>query len=407
MKKKSMKPCFLKFLMLGCLFINLVPADAAEPADPSAQTVILYRKILNDKEVYPEIQLNDVDAGYTADGLNITGKDKLVRLNKFYALGERLIRYHIKFSANAVAVFQSHTGDFKACVNIPGKTISINTKPEVLKTVRFLDPEHEYMVEIHHVYQMAKIRITDVFTGQSEELEVTNDGTGGCGTGAVQTGFQVGFQWDYYCFGLQEGTSMLVKQICVQSAECGFSLLIYGDSISQPEGYFPTTDYPGSWTQLIMKQMKGKVASSGRGGGTIDMVLDYIKNELPYIKAKYVMVTIGTNGGNTEENLSELVEYIISQGSIPILNNVPCNESGTHTEINLVIEKVRRKYGINGCKFDLATSLNHDGKEVDKSNMWYEDYSGSYGWHIYHHPNVKGSRLMFTRTLIDVPEIYE
>src|SRR3546814_1832044 len=63
------------------------------------------------------------------------------------------------------------------------------------------------------------------------------------------------------------------------------------------------------------------------------------------------MVTIGTNGGNTEENLSELVEYIQSQGAIPILNNIPCNESGTQIPINAVIEKVRQKYGINGCKF--------------------------------------------------------
>ena len=35
--------------------------------------------------------------------------------------------------------------------------------------------------------------------------------------------------------------------------------------------------------------------SSGRGGCTIVHVLDYIKNELPYIKTDYVMVTIGTN----------------------------------------------------------------------------------------------------------------
>ena len=68
--------------------------------------------------------------------------------------------------------------------------------------------------------------------------------------------------------------------------------------------------------------------SSGRRG-TITMVLDYIKNELPYIDAKYVMVTIGTNGGNTEKNLTELVHYIREQGAIPILNNIPCNESGT------------------------------------------------------------------------------
>ena len=147
--------------------------------------------------------------------------------------------------------------------------------------------------------------------------------------------------------------------------------------------------------------------SSGRGGGTILTVLDYIKNELPFIEAKYVMVTVGTNGSNTEANLTEVVNYIKSQGAIPILNNIPCNESGTQIENNALIEKVRSKLGIKGCRFDLATSLAGDGEEVDKSMMFWEDYSGSYGWQIYHHPNGKGGQMMFERTFIDIPEIYE
>src|SRR3546814_5723899 len=103
---------------------------------------------------------------------------------------------------------------------------------------------------------------------------------------------------------------MLVKQSCVLAQESDLALLIYGDSITEPEGYFPTADFPASWTQLIMGSMAGTAMSSGRGGTTITELLERIKNELPFVKAKYVMVTIGTNGGNTEENLSELVEYI-------------------------------------------------------------------------------------------------
>lgn len=184
-------------------------------------------------------------------------------------------------------------------------------------------------------------------------------------------------------------------------------MLIYGDSISQPEGYFPTADFPESWTQMIINRLKGNAMSSGRGGGTVTMVLDYIKNELPYIEAKYVMVTIGTNGGNTEDNLTELVNYIRGQGAIPILNNIPCNESGTQIENNRLMEKVRKKLAIKGCKFDLPTSINGDGKEVNKSLMYWEDYSNSYGWQVYHHPNEKGGKKMYERTLTDIPEIYE
>jgi hypothetical protein len=183
-------------------------------------------------------------------------------------------------------------------------------------------------------------------------------------------------------------------------------LLIYGDSITQPEGYFPTADFPQAWTQLIISRLGGNAMSSGRGGGTIHTLLEYIKNELPFIHTKYVMVTIGTNGGNTAENLTELVAYIKSQGAIPILNNIPCNESGTQIENNKLIEKIRQEQAINGCLFDIATSLSNDEIKVDQSLMYWEDYSGSYGWQIYHHPNEKGGKKMFERTLIDIPEIY-
>jgi hypothetical protein len=202
------------------------------------------------------------------------------------------------------------------------------------------------------------------------------------------------------------GTSVLVKQITVYALKGHVKLLIYGDSITQPEGYFPTADYPQAWTQRIIEKLNGNAVSSGRSGGNINDVLERIKNELPFVKAQYVMVTIGTNGGNTEKNLSELVEYIISQGAVPILNNIPCNEHGTQVDVNRMIEKVRQKYRINGCRFDLATSLNNDGREVDKTTMWLEDYTNGWG-QIYHHPNVKGGRKMFERSLADVPELYE
>ena len=151
--------------------------------------------------------------------------------------------------------------------------------------------------------------------------------------------------------------------------------------------------------------LNGRVVFSGQSGSTIDGVLVRVANEIPVIRPKYVMVTIGTNGGNTERKLCELVEYIRSQGAVPILNNIPCNEHGTQVETNELIERVRRRYAIRGCRFDLATSVDRDGLQVDTSTMWREDYGGGHVY--YHHPNVRGSRLMYLRTLLDVPEIYE
>jgi hypothetical protein len=390
-------------ITVGYLDVKTEITVKVENAAPVTEAV-LYEKSPNNVPV-PELLLNGVGQ-YTAEGLNITGTGNVVKLNRFYALAERMVQYRVVFSADTRAIFRSSEGDFNAYIDVPNKRISIATNPVTEKSVAFLQEDREYTVEIYHVYQQARLRITDMQTGEEAEISATHDGEGGCGAGAVHVGFSVGMQWDYYCFGLAGGSSMLVKQIAVYALKNRVKVLIYGDSVSQPEGYFPTGDFPKSWTQLIISGLNGDAMSSGRGGGTIDMTLNYIKNELPFIKAKYVMVTIGTNGGNTETNLSQLVEYIKAQGAIPILNNIPCNESGTQADVNVLIEQVRRKYNIKGCKFDLATSLNGDGREVDKSMMYWENYTNGWG-EIYHHPNVEGGRKMFERTLTNVPEIYE
>lgn len=394
----------MKRLIMFILIFDLIHHVALAQKGEEIPTGILYNKDLHDQASYPELILGTSGVHYTPKGLSITSRGNLVKLNNYYALAGRQVRYHVRLSKDAVGVFQSDKADFKAVVDMPAKKISIATNPVTEVKVGFLNAEHDYLIEIHRNYQQAKIRIIDLYTGQSAETTATMDGSGGHGSGAVGKGFHVGRQYDYYCFGLDSGSSMIIRRITVMAKANDFHLLLYGDSITEPEGYFPTSEFSKSWTQLIMNNMAGKCMSSGRGGTTIVELMERIKNELPYVRARYVMVTIGTNGGNTEQNLGELVEYIRSQGSVPILNNIPSNESGSQIPINAMIEKVRNKYGINGCRFDLATSINHEGKQVDNSTMWFEDYDWG---KIYHHPNVKGSLLMYTRTLVDIPEIYE
>ena len=389
--------CFLPVLTLnGC-------EKQEAPENMSGQKAMYEKNLSN---VAPDLLLNGMGQ-YTAEGLHITGKTNVVKLNRFYALAERMAQYRVNFSTDARAVFRSSDNGFIVYVDVPNKRISIATMPATEKTVNFLQGGRDYLIEVYHIYQQAKIRIVDVLTGAEAEIIATHNGVGGYGAGAVNpNGFNVGMQYDYYCFGLHSGTSMLVKQMTVYALKGKVKLLIYGDSITQPEGYFPTADFTNAWTQRIISRLNGDAMSSGRGGAIIDTVLKYIQNELPFIKAEYVMVTIGTNGSNTEAKLSRLVEYIRAQGAIPILNNIPCNESGTQVGNNALIDNVRRKYGIKGCWFDLATALNGDSREVDKSLMYWENYTNGWG-EIYHHPNEKGGQKMFERTLMDVPEIYE
>ena len=62
---------------------------------------------------------------------------------------------------------------------------------------------------------------------------------------------------------------------------------------------------------------------------------------------------------------------------------------GTQVETNELIERVRRRYAIRGCRFDLATSVDRDGLQVDTSTMWREDYGGG---HVYYHHRTFGDR---------------
>lgn len=392
-------------IVLLKLFFSVGIANGNPSAVDKSHAVLFDMKLAGVKST-PMLTTNNI-ATYGSEGLKITGTDDVVRVNKFYAIAERMVQYTARFSSDAVAIFRSSEGDFNAFVDVANKKISVATHP--LKEIRvdFLRGDRDYLVEVYHIYQQSKIRIVDLKSGKSSELVAVHDGQGGVGKGSLQTGYSVGMQWDHYCFGLKSGTSMLVKRITVKALKNNVKLLLYGDSITQPEGYFPTKDFPMSWTQQVIKSLDGNAMSSGRGGATIDMVLEYIKNELPYIRSQYVMVTIGTNGGNTEEKLKELVAYIRSQNSIPILNNIPANESGTQVKENALIAKVRADEGIDGSRFDLATSLAGDGKEVDKSTMYWEDYTGSYGWQVYHHPNEIGGSKMFEQLRSDVPEIFK
>ncbi|MCQ2119602.1 MAG: Ig-like domain-containing protein [Bacteroidales bacterium] len=386
-----------------------VRVEVSAPLRIEEKDNVLYDFVCSAKEKDPSILLGDAGS-YSSDGISLCPGGGMARLDRFYAIARRSVKYEITPSADAVMVFQSSSGDFTVTLDVPEKKIVIATAPVETKVVDFLKGKRDFQVEIFHDYLISGVRITDMKSGKSEELSVSNDGQGGVGKGALQEGFAVGMQWDHYCFGLSSGTSALVRRIKVTTPVRKVKLMIYGDSITQPENYFPAAMFKDSWTQRIIAGMGGDAISCGRSGGVIDWVADYIRNELPYIKADYVMVTIGTNGGNTEQNLSALVEYIRSQDAIPILNNIPSNESGTQVEVNKVIARVREKYGIKGALFDLATSLNGDGLEVDKSMMFWEDYSPEsvfHGWQVYHHPNDKGGEAMFKRACQDVPELFK
>ena len=148
------------YFICGWLMIHVYQAEAS-----TAPTRILYHQVLNDRRNYPELIVEDTPVSYTPEGMEINGKGSLVRLDKYYSLGERMIRYHVKFGKDAVALFLSNSGDFKVSIHMTDQTVPIETNPHTWKTMNYLDPGHEYLIEIYRSYQTLTVQVTDGYTG--------------------------------------------------------------------------------------------------------------------------------------------------------------------------------------------------------------------------------------------------
>jgi len=370
---------------------------------------VLYNRKLNRPD-------SEIVGGQNFDDFGLTVGGEMIYLNRYYSLSDRTAKFVCRFGEDTVAALGTGAefmGKFALNttlrINVPEKTIQIANLPA--EACEFLKAGEPFLIALTKHYQDIFVSVTGMLSGESAQYVFVSNGAGGAGSGAIGTPVYIGMHYDFYAMKTLEGAAFSVSQIIITCAKC--DLLIYGDSITEPESYWPTDIFPQSWTKLIIDSMDGRAMTSGRGGTQIAQVLQRIVNELPYIKPKYCMVTIGTNSGNTFENLTELVRYIKSQNVIPVLNHIPCFNNNGDTEgfheINREIDAVREAEGIRGCDFDIATSIDHDGKLVDISCMWTEEYTTGplAGRHYFHHPNVKGSANMFAQLQIDVPEIFE
>ena len=169
------------------------------------------------------------------------------------------------------------------------------------------------------------------------------------------------------------------------ASEC--LIYIVGDSITEGHG---VDDESHTFGNLLANQIGvDKVQVSGRCGARIDQVIRKITYEAQPLSPKYVMVTIGANGGNTSTNLSELIDKILAIGSIPIINHTPGIGS-----INTLIDSVLTHYPqCFSVKFDVATSIDKDITKGHDSSLFFDVT----------HPNALGNAEMYKQILIDCP----
>ena len=368
------------------------------------QQNVLYRKKFNSTVIYPEYT-NATAENFTDNGLLINSSTP-IQLQKYYSLHTRTLRLLCKFSDSTVAKIASNDGYSYITIDGTAATITMHATTPITKNLSFYNSSHLYLIEITRNYEKNICTITDLNTSNSETIKHIENGTGGTGQGSVGVGESAGAWHDYYQFSVTSG-SFYIKELSISPLYGKVKTLIYGDSVTELL-YYPQADYMKCWTQQFISACVDRVMVSPRSGTSIGQILMRIPNELPYIDAEYVMITIGTNSGVSLESFSQLVEYIFKCGATPVLNHIPCNINGggvsNHVEINAMIDQIREKYGIHGVDFDIATSVNLDGQTVDTTKMYWEDYSQPTG-SVYHHPNVKGSTAMVQQIKIDMPEL--
>ena len=368
------------------------------------QQNVLYRKKFNSTVIYPEYT-NAAAKNFTNDGLLINSNTP-IQLQRYYSLHTRTLRLLCKFSGSTVAKIASNDGYSYITIDGTAATITMHATTPITKNLSFYNSSHLYVIEITRNYEKNICTITDLNTSDSETIEHVENGTGGTGQGSVGVEESAGAWHDYYQFSAISG-SFYIKELSISPLYGKVKTLIYGDSVTELL-YYPQADYMKCWTQQFIAACVDRVMVSPRGGTSIGEILTRIPNELPYIDAEYVMITIGTNSGVSLESFSQLVEYIFKCGATPVLNHIPCNINGrgvsNHVEINAMIDQIREKYGIHGVDFDIATSVNLDGQTVDTTKMYWEDYAQPTG-SVYHHPNVKGSTAMMQQIKIDMPEL--
>ena len=225
--------------------------------------------------------------------------------------------------------------------------------------------------------------VTDMVTGETKSIETDCTAV----IGDLLNEFAGGRQNGRFGIWNRQGTGNYINNLYITTKLKEPLLYITGDSICEGDrceiGY--------RYSDRVENSLgKDNVAISGMSGTKITGVLNRLKSELPYIKPKYCMITIGTNGGNTMQNIQELIDYIESIGVTPILNHVSQTSGNQANDINAMLDRFSDYVG---CKFDIATSLNNDIQQYYNSSL--------YGDGV--HPNKHGHEKMFDRFKIDLP----
>ena len=264
---------------------------------------------------------------------------------------------------------------------------------EVEASVYFtVENGHVYVLEAVKSFRSNTFTITDETTGETASVSVSSEtGSTSGGNTVEQNEFKGGRQNNVFGLRRLSGKSPFIKSVEIAATVAPEPLMyIAGDSVTEGDFVSETARFG----HVMASWLNGRVVYSGQSGSTIDGLMDRLSNELPVIRPKFVMLTTGTDGGNTRDKLVALVDLVRSYGAVPILNRIPLKDDGSSAEVNEVIASVCEEKDVASCRFDLATASGDDSSSQDRE-LFTEDLI---------HPNEDGHYAMAKR-LFDIPGI--
>lgn len=238
----------------------------------------------------------------------------------------------------------------------------------------------DYILMVRKDGHLNYASIIDCLTGeQSSEIHTTQ-----ANIDAEYGEFAGGRQAGYLSLIHLGGTSPKVHWLNVNAQKENPLVIVYGDSITQGARLYNGQSY----ADLLGNQLgENSVFVSAIDGARISTIIPIMNYEIPILRPKYVMLTIGTNGGGTQDDFNRLKQLIESYGATPIVNVPPCvsddvPQSWWDYILNL---------GVQSARFDIATALNND-PEDGRNTALYADSA---------HPNADGHLEMYKRFIID------
>lgn len=246
----------------------------------------------------------------------------------------------------------------------------------------------EYLIEVRKTGWKHTFSITNIMTGESNEVMFDNavPGNSGsyCGKGWGSPGV--------ICLSGQVTFKNLIYNVANFKNP---KAIIIGDSITEGTNMGANTEIRYRYASLIRDNIyNGKALICGRGGDTSSGVIERLNTLYSLgFSAPITIITIGTNErgsvSNWKTNIDSIVALVEAHNSIPVIC-VPPACSSSFSAIQEMRDYILEK-NYNTIRFDISTTVNRDGKTCDTS-LFTDGV----------HPNKEGGIRMYNQAKIEL-----